>query len=77
MITSEKIAVRMSFATVAGPDLTLQKCVERYHIRPQITFYAFIVAVPATLQVSVVTNPTTTEKNLGPPQETVGNKDSG
>ena len=77
MITSEKIAVRMSFATIAGPDLTLQKCVEHDHTRPQVTFYAFIVAVPATLQVSVVTNPMTTEKNLGPPQETLGNKDPG
>ena len=77
MITSEKIAVRMSFATIAGPDLMLQKCVEHYHIRPQVTFYAFTVAVSATLQVSVVTNPTTIEKNLGPPQETLGNKDSG
>ena len=67
----------MSFATIAGPDLMLQRCVECYHTRPQVTFYAFIVAVPATLQVSVITNPTTTEKNLGPLQETLGNQEPG
>ena len=37
----------------------------------------FIVAVPATLQVSVVTNPTTTEKSQGLLQETLGNQDPG
>ena len=67
----------MSFATIAGPDFTLQRCVEHYHTRPQVTFYAFIVAVPATLQVSVVTNPMTTEKNLGLLHETLGNQDPG
>ena len=77
MITSEKIAMRMYFAIIAGPDLTLQRCVERYHNRPQVTFYAFIVAVPATLQVSVVTNPMTTEKSQGLLQETLGNQDPG
>ena len=65
MITSERIAVKMSFATIAGQDLTPQRCAECYHTRRQVTFYAFIVAVLATLQVSVVTNPMTTEKNQG------------
>ena len=72
-----KDCVRMYFATTAGPDLTLRRCVEHYHNRPQVTFYAFIVAVPATLQVSVITNPTTTEKSQGLLQETLGNQDPG
>ena len=77
MTTSEKTAMRMSFATIAEPDLMLQKFVERYYTKPQVTFYAFIVAVLATPQVSVITNPTATEKNLGLLQETLGNQDPG
>ena len=77
MITSERIAVRMSFATIAGPDCMLQRCAEHYHTRPQVTFYAFIVAVSATLQVNVITNPMTTEKNQGLLQETLGDQDQG
>ena len=67
----------MSFATIAGQDHMLQRCAELHHTRPQVTLYAFIVVVSTRLQVSVVVNLTTTEKNQGPLQETLGIKDPG
>ena len=69
MITSERIAVRMCFATIAGQDHMLQRCAELHHTRPQVILYAFIVGVLITLRVSVVINPTTIEKNLVYPRD--------
>ena len=69
--------MKMFFAKVAEQDPIQQRCVERNHNRQQVTFYASIVAVPATFLPNVVTNPTTTEKNQGLPQETLGNQDPG
>ena len=55
----------------------LQRCAEPHYTSPQVILYAFIVGVLITLQVSVIANPMTTEKNRGLPQETLGNKDPG
>ena len=46
MITSERIVVRMFFATIAERDHMLWRCAEPHHNRPQVTLYAFIVVVP-------------------------------
>ena len=74
VITSGRIAVRMSFATIAGQDRMLQRCAEPHHTKPQVIQYASIVGVLTTLRVSVVANLTTTEKNQGLHQETLGNR---
>ena len=65
----------MFSAAIAERDPMLQRCAEPHHNKPQVILYAYIVVVPATLQVSVIVNQTTTEKNQGLPQETLGSKD--
>ena len=67
----------MCFAKIAEQDLIQRRCVEHCHNRQQVTFYASIVAVPATFLASVVTNPMTTGKNRGLPQETLGKQHPG
>ena len=67
----------MCFAEIAEQDLIQLRCAEHYHNTPQVTPYAYIVAVLATFLASVVTNPTTTEKNRGLLQETSEKQDQG
>ena len=71
----KRLAVKTCFAKIAEQDLMQLRCVEQYHNTPQVTFYAYTVAVPATFLANVVTNPTTIEKNRGLHRETLGNQD--
>ena len=62
----------MCFEEIAKQDPMQLRCAEHYHNTPQVTFCAYTVAVPATFPVDVVTNPMTTERNQGLPQEILG-----
>ena len=65
----------MFSATIAGQDLMQPRCAGLYHSTPQVTSYAFIVVAQTTIQIVVVINQTTIEKNPGPHQETLGNQE--
>ena len=67
----------MCFAEIAEQDHMQQRCVEHYHNRPQVTFYASTAVVLDTFLVNVITNPMTTGKNQGLPRETLGKQDQG
>ena len=73
----EKRLPRRVFCKIAEQDLIQLRCAEHYHNTPQVTFYAYIVAVLATFLASVITNPTTTEKSQGLLRETLGKQDRG
>ena len=67
--------MRMSFATIAGQDRIQQRCAEPHLTKQMEIQYAFTVVVLTTVQVSVVANLTTTERNQGLHPGTLGNKD--
>ena len=54
----------MFSATIAEQDLMQPRCAGHYHSTPQVTSYAFTVVAQTTIRIVVVTNLTTTEKNL-------------
>ena len=67
----------MFFAVIAERDHTLWKCAELHHKKPQVILYVYIVVVQTTVQVDVIVNQTTTEKNQGQHLETLEIKDPG
>ena len=69
--------MKTCFAKIAEQDHMQLRCVEHYHNTPQVTFYASTVVVQTTFLANVATNPTTTGKNQGLPQETLGKQDPG
>ena len=54
-----------------------EMCRATHHYKPQVILYAYIVVVQTTVQLDVIVNQTTTEKNQGQHLETLGIKDPG
>ena len=69
--------MKTCFAEIAEQDHMQLRRAEHYHNTPQVTSYASTVAVWTTFLANVLTNPTTTGKNQGLPQETLGKQDQG